>query len=110
VPEKARRRSFTAQHKLEWWPSTMRRRRVRRARYNNEHRHGSLGLHTAADIHYGRAAAVQADRARVLTGAYHAHPKRFVRKPRPRQPSRPDPGSTRHSRKKPPLSNSQPTV
>ena len=25
--------------------------------YNNEHRHGGLGLHTAADVHYGRAAA-----------------------------------------------------
>ena len=32
--------------------------------YNNEHRHGGLGLHTAADVHYGRAAAVQAARAR----------------------------------------------
>jgi putative transposase len=49
--------------------------------YNNEHRHGGLGLHTAADIHYGRAAAVQAKRAYVLDGAYLAHPERFVRKP-----------------------------
>ena len=32
--------------------------------YNNQHRHGGLGLHTAADVHYGRAAAVQAGRAR----------------------------------------------
>ena len=31
--------------------------------YNNEHRHGGLGLHTAADVHHGRAAAVQAGRA-----------------------------------------------
>ena len=30
--------------------------------YNNEHHHGGLGLHTAADVHYGRAAAVQAER------------------------------------------------
>ena len=49
--------------------------------YNNEHRHGGLGLHTAADVHYGRAAAVQARRAQVLTAAYLAHPERFVRKP-----------------------------
>jgi transposase InsO family protein len=25
--------------------------------YNNEHRHGALGLHTAADVHHGHAAA-----------------------------------------------------
>jgi putative transposase len=49
--------------------------------YNDEHRHGGLGLHTAADVHYGQAAAVQAGRAQVLTAAYHAHPERFVRKP-----------------------------
>jgi putative transposase len=49
--------------------------------YNNEHHHGGLGLHTAADVHHGRAAAVQADRAQTLTAAYHAHPERFVRKP-----------------------------
>ncbi|HLK73764.1 MAG TPA: IS3 family transposase [Streptosporangiaceae bacterium] len=49
--------------------------------YNNEHRHGGLGLHTAADVHHGRAAAVRAGRAQVLDAAYHAHPERFVRKP-----------------------------
>ena len=49
--------------------------------YNGEHRHGGLGLHTAADVHYGHAAAVQAGRAQVLAGAYLAHPERFVRKP-----------------------------
>jgi putative transposase len=49
--------------------------------YNDEHRHGGLGLHTAADVHYGRAAAVRAGRAQILTAAYHAHPGRFVRKP-----------------------------
>jgi putative transposase len=48
--------------------------------YNNEHRHGGLGLHTAADVHHGRAAAVRAVRAQVLDAAYHAHPERFVRK------------------------------
>jgi putative transposase len=49
--------------------------------YNQEHRHSALGLHTAADIHYGRAQAVQAARAGVLTAAYAAHPERFVRQP-----------------------------
>ena len=49
--------------------------------YNQQHRHSALGLHTAADIHYGRAHAVQAARAHVLTAAYTAHPERFVRQP-----------------------------
>ena len=49
--------------------------------YNQEHRHSALGLHTAADIHYGRAHTVQAARAHVLTTAYIAHPERFVRQP-----------------------------
>jgi putative transposase len=49
--------------------------------YNNEHRHGGLGLHTAADVHHGHAPAVQNRRAQVLDAAYQAHPERFVRKP-----------------------------
>jgi putative transposase len=49
--------------------------------YNDEHRHGGLGLHTASDVHHGHAAAVRARRAGILTAAYHAHPERFVRKP-----------------------------
>jgi putative transposase len=57
--------------------------------YNDEHRHGGLGLHTAADVHYGRAAAVQAVRAGVLSAAYTAHPERFVRNP-PAPPAVPD--------------------
>jgi putative transposase len=48
--------------------------------YNNEHRHGGLGLHTATDVHHGNAAAIRASRARVLTSAYRQHPERFVRK------------------------------
>ena len=57
--------------------------------YNNDHHHGGLGLHTAADVHYGRARAIQAGRARVLTAAYLAHPERFVTKP-PTPPDLPD--------------------
>ena len=49
--------------------------------YNDQHRHSGLGLHTPADVHYGRAAAVRAGRAQVLAAACHAHPERFVRKP-----------------------------
>ena len=49
--------------------------------YNDHHRHGGLGLHTAADIHYSRAHAVQGARAQVLTAAYAAYPERFVRQP-----------------------------
>jgi transposase InsO family protein len=48
--------------------------------YNHEHRHGGLGLHTAADIHHGHATSIQAERAHVLAAAYHAHPERFVSK------------------------------
>jgi len=49
--------------------------------YNQEHRHTGLGLHTAADTHHGRAQAVQAARADVLTAAFAAYPERFVRQP-----------------------------
>ena len=48
--------------------------------YNHDHHHSGLGLHTAADIHYGRAGVVQTARAGVLTAACAAHPERFVRK------------------------------
>jgi putative transposase len=49
--------------------------------YNTEHRHSGLGLHTAADVHHGQAAAVRDKRAAVLTAACKAHPERFVRQP-----------------------------
>jgi putative transposase len=78
--------------------------------YNDEHRHGGLGLHAAADVHHGHAAAVQAARADVLTTAYHAHPERFVRKPQHRRDCPAHPGSTRPKRKKPLLSKTHQTV
>ena len=69
--------------------------------YNNEHHHGGLGLHTAADVHYGRAAAVRAGRAQSLTAAYHAHPERFARTP-PAPPELPAiAGSTRPRTRRP---------
>lgn len=48
-----------------------------RDRYNHEHHHSGLGLHTPAEVHYGLAAAKAADRADVLNTARAAHPERF---------------------------------
>jgi putative transposase len=53
--------------------------------YNDDHRHSGIGLHTPADVHYGRAQAVRHRRATVLDAAYAKHPERFVRK-RPEPP------------------------
>ena len=39
-----------------------------------------LGLHTPADVHYGRAEEIRARRGAVLLDAYAANPERFVRK------------------------------
>jgi putative transposase len=44
--------------------------------YNDQHRHGGLGLHTATDVHHGHAAAVRAG----APAPDHAHPERFVRR------------------------------
>jgi len=49
--------------------------------YNHEHRHSGITFHTPADLHYGRAPAIQAHRASVLDTAYTTHPERFVGKP-----------------------------
>lgn len=49
--------------------------------YNDDHRHSGIGLHTPADVHFGRAEAVRARRAEVLDAAYAATPERFVRRP-----------------------------
>jgi len=48
--------------------------------YNHHHRHSGIGLHTPASVHFGTAAGVRAERARVLDAAYAAHPERFVNK------------------------------
>ena len=47
--------------------------------YNNDHHHGSLGLCTPHDVHYGLAAQTLQRRAAVLDAAFHAHPERFMR-------------------------------
>ncbi len=47
--------------------------------YNDDHRHSGIGLHTPADVHYGRAEAIREQRGAVLLDAYGQHPERFVR-------------------------------
>jgi len=47
--------------------------------YNDEHRHGSLGLCTPHDVHYGLVARTLQRRGAVLDAAYLAHPERFPR-------------------------------
>jgi putative transposase len=47
--------------------------------YNHAHRHSGIGLMTPAAVHHGRAAALHAERQRVLDAAYAATPERFVR-------------------------------
>jgi putative transposase len=46
--------------------------------YNQDHHHSGLGFLTPATVHFGQAAAVRAQRDRVHTVAYAAHPERFV--------------------------------
>ena len=46
--------------------------------YNHEHHHTGLGLLTPADVHYGRAEAILAQRQVVMQQAYELHPDRFV--------------------------------
>lgn len=57
--------------------------------YGHEHRHSGIGLHTPADVHYGRAHAIREARSQVLTAAYLATPERFVRK-HPEPPELPE--------------------
>ena len=45
--------------------------------YNNEHRHGGLGLLTPHDVHHGLAGARLEARDAVLAAAFAAHPERF---------------------------------
>ncbi len=47
--------------------------------YGHEHRHSGIGLHTPASVHFGTAPHIRQHRGIVLTGAYTAHPERFVR-------------------------------
>lgn len=47
--------------------------------YNHDHRHSGIGLHTPADVHYGHAPTVAAERSRTLAKARRTHPERFGR-------------------------------
>jgi putative transposase len=49
--------------------------------YNHHHRHSGIGLHTPADVHYGHADTIRAQRQLVLDAAYTAHPERFRQPP-----------------------------
>ena len=58
--------------------------------YNGEHRHGGIAMLAPADVHYGRAEAMIAQRERTLQQAWAQHPERFVHgKPKP-QPLPPE--------------------
>ncbi len=45
--------------------------------YNHVHRHGGIGPHTAASVHYGTADEIRTHRSEVLDAAYAANPGRF---------------------------------
>jgi putative transposase len=49
--------------------------------YNQEHRHGGIGLMTPEAVHTGRALQTHTERQATLTTAYDLHPERFVRRP-----------------------------
>jgi putative transposase len=55
--------------------------------YNHIHRHSGIGWHTPASVHFGTADTIDQERQNTLTTAYHAHPERFGRRPKP--PTRP---------------------
>ena len=60
--------------------------------YNNEHRHGGIGLMAPAAVHQGTAAALTEQRAITLDAAFAAHPIRF-KGVAPKPPVLPTPGS-----------------
>lgn len=49
--------------------------------YNEEHRHGGIGMYTPHDVHFGKVAEKERQRAAVLAAAYQATPERFVKGP-----------------------------
>ncbi len=58
--------------------------------YNHAHRHTGIGLHTAADVHYGLAAAKAAERAVTLAAAREKYPERFSTRRDPKILALPD--------------------
>lgn len=54
--------------------------------YNDDHRHSGIAMLTPADVYFGSAKTILADRLRVLGDAFAKHPERFPRgMPRPPQ-------------------------
>jgi putative transposase len=52
--------------------------------YNHHHRHGGIAMLTPADVYFGRADDLLADRQKILANAYQTHPERFPRgRPQP---------------------------
>ncbi len=45
--------------------------------YNHHHRHAGIAMLTPADVYFGRANDLLADRQKVLANAYRTHPERF---------------------------------
>ena len=58
--------------------------------YNHHHRHTGIGLHTPADVHYGHAATVHAERRSTLAQARARHPERFTSSQNPKIIDLPD--------------------
>jgi transposase InsO family protein len=58
--------------------------------YNHEHHHTGIGLHTAADVHYGLTAAVDQRRHDALAAARVANPERFATTATPKILTLPD--------------------
>ena len=46
--------------------------------YNHDHRHGGIGLHSPADVHYGLAGETARQRSQTLEAARLRLPTRFV--------------------------------
>ena len=46
--------------------------------YNHDHRHGGIGLHSPADVHYGLAGETAQQRSQTLAAARLRHPTRFA--------------------------------
>jgi putative transposase len=57
--------------------------------YNHEHRHAGIAMLTPADVYFGRATTILAQRQQVLDQAYQARPDRFPRG-RPLVPALPE--------------------
>ena len=58
--------------------------------YNHEHHHTGIGLHTAADVHYGLTDAVDQRRRDALAAARAANPERFATATTPKILTLPD--------------------